>query len=124
MRNPYILRIFVTSLLLMLMYLFLVLFFNFPMPEFYNNWAKSMAEAKSKPYIDLANSNHTIYISNEHVKNYPACPQAEIKDHIEWDDYINVLGHWKNKPNWKEILKAYRTQNTKELVTSKEINWE
>ena len=26
--------------------------------------------------------------------------------------------------DWKEILKAYRTQNTKELVTSKEINWE
>lgn len=25
------------------------------MPEFYNNWAKSIARAKAKPYIDLAN---------------------------------------------------------------------
>lgn len=75
-------------------------------------------------YAKWVNPNHTVYISNEHVKNYPACPQAEIKEHVEWSDYINVLGHWKSKPNWKEILKAYRTQNTKELVTSKEINWE
>ncbi len=68
MRNPYILRIFVTSLLLMLlMYLFLVLFFNFPMPEF--NWAKSMSEAKSKPYIDLANSIKQLHASKDSLQH-------------------------------------------------------
>ena len=69
MRNPYILRIFVTSLLLMLMYLFLVLFFNFPMPEFYNNLAKSMAEAKSKPYVDLANSIKQLHVSKDSLQH-------------------------------------------------------
>lgn len=40
----------------------------------------------------------------------------EIGTHIEWNDYIDVLGVWKRKPNWKEILKAYRNQNTKQVI--------
>ena len=47
----------------------------------------------------------------------------ELKTHIEWVDYINILGHWSSRPTWKEILKAYRTQNIKTLVNSNEINW-
>jgi hypothetical protein len=27
---------------------------------------------------------------------------------IEWNDWINVLGEWDKKPNWKELLPAFR----------------
>jgi hypothetical protein len=48
------------------------------------------------------------------VTNYPTFKEVEeIENHIEWRDYIDILGQWKNKPNWKEIILAYRTQNTK-----------
>ena len=35
---------------------------------------------------------------------------VKIECHIEWMDYIDILGHWKNKPNWKQIIKKYRKQ--------------
>lgn len=31
--------------------------------------------------------------------------------HIEWDDYINILGHWKSRPSFKQLLKAYRKED-------------
>lgn len=34
-----------------------------------------------------------------------------IDNHIEWNDYIDIIGHWKGKPNWKEIIKCYRNEN-------------
>lgn len=67
-------------------------------------------------YVKWVNPNHTVYVSNEHVKNFGVCPEAEIETHIEWDDYIDVLGHWKVKPTWKEILTAYRTMNKEPLI--------
>lgn len=45
----------------------------------------------------------------------------EIEYHVEWDDFIDILGHWENKPNWKQILEKYRLQNTKEFVKESEI---
>jgi hypothetical protein len=36
---------------------------------------------------------------------------AEIEDHVEWFDFIDILGHWKYKPTYKEILAAYRKKN-------------
>jgi hypothetical protein len=35
----------------------------------------------------------------------------DIKVHYEWDDYIDILGHWEKRPNYKEILVAYRKYN-------------
>lgn len=49
--------------------------------------------------------------------------EPEVKYHIEWDDYIDLLGQWHTRPTWKEILKAYRTQNSQEIINSNEINW-
>lgn len=33
---------------------------------------------------------------------------THITSHIEWYDIIYIFGIWKNKPNWKEMKKAYR----------------
>ena len=49
--------------------------------------------------------------------------EPEMKYHIEWDDYINILGQWKIRPTWRAILKAYRTQNIQKTINSEEINW-
>lgn len=32
----------------------------------------------------------------------------EILTHIEWNDFIDILGRWENKPTYKEMLEAYR----------------
>lgn len=59
--------------------------------------------------------NSTGYISNKQVE--------DIGCHIEWSDYIDIVGHWKVKPKYGQILSAYRKQNTKEKVRSDEIDW-
>lgn len=75
-------------------------------------------------YVIWNNENHTVRITNEYVTNYPVCKEVDsIHQHIEWSDYLDILGHWKNKPRWKEIIKAYRQQNKKEKVLSDEIDW-
>lgn len=73
-------------------------------------------------YVKWINENHTVYITNEFVTKYPVCKEVDkIESHIEWHDYIDILGHWKEKPNWKQIIKSYRQQNLKqtevEIVT-------
>jgi len=62
-------------------------------------------------YVKWNNDKHTVYITNEYVTNHPACKTVDQVDtHVEWNDFIDVLGRWKNKPNWKQIIKAYRKQ--------------
>jgi len=46
----------------------------------------------------------------------------KVENHIEGTDYIDILGHWKNKPSWRDIIKSYRNQNIKEAVDSDEID--
>ncbi len=73
-------------------------------------------------YVRWNNENHTVRITNEYVTNYPICKEVqEIENHIEWDDYIDILGHWKQKPKWQEIIKAYRKQNLKQNISSSEF---
>lgn len=75
-------------------------------------------------YVRWNNDNHTVCHSNEYVTNYKQCQQVlGVEDHIEWDDMIDILGYWENKPNWKEILKSYRKQNTNQKISSDEIDW-
>ncbi|MCK9445618.1 hypothetical protein M0Q50_01855 [bacterium] len=67
-------------------------------------------------YVEWLNENHTEYINNENVTNLKVCKEVkEINCHIEWDDYIDILGHWKNKPNWKEIISKYRLMNSNDI---------
>jgi hypothetical protein len=76
-------------------------------------------------YVRWNNENHIVYITNEHVTKYPVNKEVEeIESHIEWNDYIDILGHWENKPKWKEIIKSYRKQNLKQYITEDEINWD
>ena len=76
-------------------------------------------------YVQWINEQHIIEINNEYIKNYKTNKQVDdIKSHIEWSDYIDILGYWDHKPSWREILPAYRKQNTKEYILSNEINWE
>lgn len=75
-------------------------------------------------YVRWNNDNHTIYITNEHVTRYPMCKQVDsIEQHIEWNDYVDILGHWKQKPKWREIIKSYRQQNLNQYMKSDEIEW-
>ena len=68
-------------------------------------------------YVKWNNDNHSVYITNKHVTNYRVCKEVEkIESHIEWNDYIDILGHWIYKPKWKEIIQAYRKQNL-DLIT-------
>lgn len=73
-------------------------------------------------YIRWNNDNHMVY-----NKTFPTLKDVkeveEIQNHIEWNDYIDILGHWKNKPNWKEIISYYRNQELKEEIGENEINW-
>ncbi len=59
------------------------------------------------------------------VEGYETNGQVEnIECHIEWDDYVDILGHWESRPNWKELLQSYRKQNSDTTIVSTDINWE
>lgn len=69
-------------------------------------------------YVKWNNDNHSEFITNEHVTNYRVVKEVEeIQCHVEWDDCIDILGYWKNKPGWREILHAYRKQNINNTAT-------
>jgi hypothetical protein len=75
-------------------------------------------------YVRWNNDRHTVYVTNENVTRYPTCKEVSgIEQHIEWSDYIDILGHWKQKPKWKKIIKSYRQQNLKQNISSNEIEW-
>ena len=75
-------------------------------------------------YVRWNNENRIIYITNENVTNYPTNSQVEkIESHIEWDDIIDILGHWEQKPKWQDIIKSYRQRNLKQYVCSTELKW-
>lgn len=72
-------------------------------------------------YVQWINDNHSVYFTSEHG-TYPTIKQVSgIASHIHWDDYIDILGHWKQKPNWKEIILAYRNKNIEEAINYDEI---
>src|ERR1035437_2825949 len=63
-------------------------------------------------YVRWINDNRVVYITNENVTNCPVCKEVDkIEHHIEWSDYIDILGSWSYIPNWKEIIACYRNQN-------------
>ena len=73
-------------------------------------------------YVKWNNDNHSVYITNKHVTNYRVCKEVEkIESHIEWNDYIDILGHWTYKPDWKEIIQKYRKQNLDLIINENNI---
>lgn len=63
-------------------------------------------------YVRWNNDNHIVYITNENVTNYPTIKEVEkIESHIEWSDYIDILGVWGDRPIWRQIISKYRNQN-------------
>ena len=44
-----------------------------------------------------------------------------VESYIEWEDFVDILGHWNHRPSWKEMLKAYRKQNTEKITFSGQI---
>ncbi len=76
-------------------------------------------------YVKWINPNHIVYITNEHITRYPTAKEVEsIDSHIEWIDYIDILGIWKNKPTWKEIINKYRKLNLIDTVSANLIDFE
>lgn len=72
-------------------------------------------------YIVWNNDNHTISISIDGVMHKYNQEVEQIDNHVEWMEYIDILGYWENRPNWKQIIKAYRKQNTKEVIDNNEF---
>lgn len=73
-------------------------------------------------YVRWNNDNHTEFVTNEYVTNAPICKQVGgIENHIEWDDYIDILGYWKKKPKWKQIIKSYRKQNLRQQINNNDF---
>jgi len=70
-------------------------------------------------YIEWINDNHFVKIEGTNYKEIKEV--GEIQSHIEWGDYIDILGHWSSRPNWKEILSAYRNQNTDEIISASQF---
>lgn len=54
--------------------------------------------------------------------NYKKSEVQNIDNHIEWNDYIDILGIWKNKPNWKQIISEYRKQNEEKVISENEFD--
>ena len=65
-------------------------------------------------YIQHINENH--WFVDVDGYNQPK-EVGKVEDHIEWYDYVDILGHWEKRPTWKEIIISYRKQN-KSLVSS------
>jgi hypothetical protein len=55
--------------------------------------------------------------------NYEIKEVDSIYCHIEWTNYIHMLGIWNNKPNYKEILLAYRTKINNPILLQSEIEF-
>lgn len=73
-------------------------------------------------YVRWNNDKHTVYVINEHDIKYATCKEVEkIESHIEWNDCIDILGHWKYKPKWRDIIISYRRQNLKQHITESDI---
>jgi len=48
---------------------------------------------------------------------------SDFKSHYEWVDCVDVLGIWKVRPTWQEIISKYRNQEIKDFVSSNDIDW-
>lgn len=73
-------------------------------------------------YVKWNNDKKFIKITNEYVTNCSVISEVEqIDNHIEWNNYIDILGIWKNKPDWKQILSEYRKQNEKIDISEDEF---
>lgn len=76
-------------------------------------------------FVRWNNDRHSIWVTNKYVTNLRATKEVNyIENHIEWNDYIDILGLWHNKPNWRGILASYRKQNTCTIITEYEIDWQ
>ena len=75
-------------------------------------------------YVIHINDNHMVKITNKYVENFSVIKEVgDIKAHIEWDDHIDILGSWKYRPNWKEIMLAYRNQNLNNVILEKDVDY-
>lgn len=71
-------------------------------------------------YVKWINNNREM-VTNE--KGYSSIKEiTEIQYHIEWDDFVDIIGHWNHRPTKQELLTAYRKYNTKSIILSDEIN--
>lgn len=48
---------------------------------------------------------------------------STVLSHIEWNDYIDILGHWSKMPNWKEIKPCWKNRNFDKITPSENIDW-
>jgi len=45
----------------------------------------------------------------------------DMEHHIEWDDFVDILGRWTHRPSQKEILAAYRNYNMDSAIMGYEF---
>lgn len=61
------------------------------------------------------------YKSEANSPNLETTELPKITNHVEWDDYIDILGMWSYRPNFRELLSAYRSQNIARTANDKEV---
>lgn len=54
-------------------------------------------------------------------KEYNTAQSIQLFDHIEWNDYVDILGHWRSRPKWKSLIKAYRKYEKRALITNSDF---
>ena len=77
-------------------------------------------------YVKIINPNktvkRTITVKDQTFDVYNA-KEAELYNHIEWTDYINIIDIWKYKPSFSELRKARMTCYQNILIPSNNIIW-
>lgn len=80
--------------------------------------------AMSFNYVKWINEKQYDVTTNESGKSYSNIREVSgIDSHFEWSDYIDILGIWKVRPTWKEIISKYRNQETNGSVKEFDIDW-
>lgn len=67
------------------------------------------------------NNDSRLIVNENGYKNIKEV--GDVENHIEWNDCIDILGFWNNKPNYKEILTSYRKYNKESSINTNDIEW-
>jgi len=81
-------------------------------------------QALSFNYIKWINENHIEHVTNQYVTNCKVFKEVSgVESHYEWIDYVDILGIWKVRPNWKEIISKYRKKEDCDIMSEDDIDF-
>lgn len=54
-------------------------------------------------------------------KEFNTSQEILQQEHIEWSNFIDILGYWKGQPKLKNLLKAYRKYYKSNIIDSNQV---